>query len=89
MTSPWRSAARQAIQSAIASVPNGDLSDLKRAIDAAYPFSSRKYYPYKVWLSERRAYFNLLGLTTKANPPKKKKPGIKCDRTSPGQLKLF
>ncbi|MBE9199081.1 MULTISPECIES: hypothetical protein [unclassified Nodularia (in: cyanobacteria)] len=89
MTSPWRLAARQAIQKAIAATSPDDLPSLKEAIDAAYPFSSREYYPYKVWLSERKAYFQILGIPTRRPHPKKKRPGRGCDRTSPGQLKLF
>ncbi|WP_267910289.1 hypothetical protein [Sphaerospermopsis aphanizomenoides] len=42
MTSPWRLAARAAIQRAIAQLPeNCARAKLKKAIDAAYPFDER------------------------------------------------
>lgn len=92
MSSPWRLAARQAIQSAIKSVPDGDLKKLKAAIDAAFPLGYRKYYPYKIWLDERRKYFYILGIL-QPQPDKlgrrTKKPGCGCDRPSPGQLSLW
>ena len=86
--SKWRLAARQAIQGAIASAPPGAFPyELKKAIDAAYPFGQRENHPYKIWLSERRAYFCDLGIHTQQQPKKKNRG--KGDRTSPGQLKLF
>jgi hypothetical protein len=93
MTSPWRLAARKAIESAIASVEDSkDLVKIKKAIDGAYPFHRRDCWPYKVWLSERKAFFYQLGILTK-QPDKRgrktRKVGCGCDRTSPGQLSLF
>ena len=32
------------------------LKDRLVAIDAAYPFGERKYWPYKMWLKARREY---------------------------------
>lgn len=61
--SEWRLAARRAIQRAIQSVPPGaSPQELKKAIDAAYPFGLRANHPYKIWLSERREYFKILGI---------------------------
>lgn len=92
MTGKWRLAARSAIQGAIASVDDGDLVKLKKAIDKAYPFGIREYYPYKVWLDERRQYFYLLGILKK-QPDKRgrrtRKPNVKHDLVPPGQLSLF
>lgn len=92
-TSRWRLAARRAIQKAIASLPpDCDRSQLKKAIDQAYPFGEREYYPYKVWLDERSKTFYELGIL-QAQPDKRgrrtRKPGVKCDRVPPGQLSLF
>ncbi|MDB9352480.1 hypothetical protein PN509_18210 [Nodularia spumigena CS-588/02] len=82
MISPWRLAARAAIQAAINSCPPGTSPQkIKEAIDAAYPFVEREYYPYKIWLSERKAYFKILGI-----PTRKKKE--ECSSTSPSQLSL-
>lgn len=93
MTSKWRIVARAAIQKAIASLPpECDRAELKKAIDQAYPFGEREYYPYKVWLDERRKTFYELGIPTK-QPDKRgrrtRKPEVKHDFVSPGQLSLF
>ena len=58
----WRIAANQAIDKAIKEAPQG--SDLKAAIDNAYPFGARKYTPYKIWLEERKKALTRLGLYT-------------------------
>ena len=65
MFSPWRITARRAIQCAIQSVPSGDLQQIERAIDAAYPFGAREYCPYKIYPSERKEYFKILGIPTR------------------------
>lgn len=92
MTSQWRLAAREAIEKAIASVEDGDLLKIKKAIDSAYPFGMRDYYPYKVWLDERRKYFYELGIL-QPKPDRRgrptRKPGVKCDRVPDGQLSLW
>lgn len=70
--SNWRLTARAAIQNAIASLPpNASPQQIKKAIDAAYPFGMRKYHPYKIWLSERKAYLLILGVPV---PARKKEP---------------
>lgn len=91
MTSHWRLAARVAIQRAIASVDDGDLSKIKKAIDQAYPFGVREYYPYKIWLQERREYFFQMGIYQAGvvKMPKFKRKGRKPVAISPGQLSLF
>jgi hypothetical protein len=92
MTSPWRLAARSAIQRAIAQLPeNCDRVQIKKAIDAAYPFGAREYHPYKIWLSERAKAFEELGLREpRPKPmPKKKKPPINPDGVVDGQLSLW
>jgi hypothetical protein len=91
MSSNWRLAARRAIQQTIASFPpDCDRAELKKAIDAAYPFGERAYHPYKIWLSERREIFIELGIISKppAKIPKSKKKRKK-PTVSPGQLNLF
>ncbi|MBD2568359.1 hypothetical protein [Anabaena lutea] len=94
MTSPWRLAARSAIRSAIAQLPpDCDRIQIKKAIDAAYPFGAREYHPYKIWLSERADAFHELGLLDPKKPkpkmPKKKKPPINPDGVVDGQLSLW
>ncbi len=89
--SPWRSAAQSAIKKAIFSLPlDASPTEIKKAIDAAYPFTSRDYHPYKIWLDERGQAFEELGI--KKPKPKKqpnKKPRVKKEIIPPGQLKLF
>ncbi|WP_414527861.1 hypothetical protein [Nodularia chucula] len=64
--SEWRLAARRAIQRAIQSFPPGaSPQEMKKIIDAAYPFGLRANHPYKIWLSERREYFKILGIPTR------------------------
>ncbi|NET74144.1 MAG: hypothetical protein F6K62_25415 [Sphaerospermopsis sp. SIO1G2] len=91
--SKWRKYAREVIEEAIASLPaTASKSELKKAIDRAYPFHMRENYPYKVWLDERRKKFYELGILEK-QPDKlgrlTRKPGVKQDLVPPGQLSLF
>jgi hypothetical protein len=32
--------------------PETGIEELRKRLSAAYPFGERKYWPYKVWLSE-------------------------------------
>ena len=41
-------------------------AEIAKAIDAAYPFGERKYYPYKAWLSVRKEFFTRHGLPRRA-----------------------
>jgi hypothetical protein len=56
----WRDIARPVIAEVIACFGRDrigkdvDLTIVKKAISASYPFGERKYWPYKVWLSEVR-----------------------------------
>lgn len=43
-----------------------DPVEIGKIIDAAYPFGERRYWPYKVWLSERLWFFALKGIPTRA-----------------------
>ncbi|MFC4158244.1 hypothetical protein [Chitinimonas lacunae] len=43
-----------------------DPHEIARAIDAAYPFGERCYWPYKAWLSARRKFFTIHGLPLRA-----------------------
>lgn len=60
----WRRRARAAICRAVESYLNThadiEAAELRRLVDDAYPFGMRKYHPYKMWLSERRAFLDLL-----------------------------
>lgn len=91
MSSAWRLAARRAIQNAIASLPPDPCpSEIKKAIDQAYPFEEREYHPYKIWLDERRTAFEELGIKKpKPKKPQNKKPRKKIEIIPPGQLNLF
>lgn len=60
--STWRDAASAAIYRVHASLPAGvQLAERVAAIDAAYPFGVRAYFPYKAWLSERKKYLCKFG----------------------------
>lgn len=48
----WRDRARPIIADVIAEVGRDDMKNLRAALREAYPFGERKYYPYKIWLSE-------------------------------------
>lgn len=48
----WRDMAREKIKQVIAEVGLEDPGRLKRALFDAYPFGTRNYHPYKIWLSE-------------------------------------
>lgn len=92
MTSKWRLAARSAIEKALASLPpDASSAEIKKAIDAHYPFDVRAYHPYKIWLNERREAFLQLGIykAKKAKMPQFKRKGRKAIPVSPGQLSLF
>lgn len=41
--------------------PSCSLKERMKAIDAAYPFWERRYFPYKAWLKERRRYLARYG----------------------------
>lgn len=50
--SPWRTAARKHIVKVIDVVGRDDMKKLRRALCSAYPFGEKRWWPYKVWLSE-------------------------------------
>lgn len=65
----WADQARAAIARVDEALPkNTGLRERKEAVDAAYPFSRRCHYPYKVWCRERRAYLGKYGYVPKRNP---------------------
>ncbi|WP_413175394.1 hypothetical protein [Anabaena azotica] len=89
MTSRWRLAARAAIQKALSQLPeNCDRAQMKKAIDSAYPFGMRKYWPYKIWLDERRHYFYQLGIPTRTKRSQRKKTWGEAWLCFPRSVKL-
>jgi hypothetical protein len=54
-----------------------------RRVDAAYPFGSRKNYPYQVWLDERRQLLKFHGLVS--DRPRRSRSAT----NSSDQLSLF
>lgn len=53
----WANVAWRAINEAHATLPaDTSFADRKKAVDAAYPFGERAMWPYKAWLSARKAY---------------------------------
>lgn len=88
----WRQQARLAIYKAVDASKPCTTAELKKAIDASYPFGSREYYPYKAWLIERKTAFYELGIIEKlpdSKGRKTRKPMIGCDHVVEGQLSLF
>lgn len=65
MTSYWRKRAKAVIDKVITDNPKATPDELKRLIDAAYPFGSRELHPYQIWLKERTLAFQHLGIATK------------------------
>lgn len=70
-TSHWRRHARRAIDAALKAYDEqpteldaeADRKARIAAIDAAYPFTERRYWPYKMWLLERRRAIALMTST--------------------------
>jgi hypothetical protein len=59
----WSDHARAVIQRVHATLPEtATLKERKAAIDAAYPFGPRRYWPYKAWCKARRKYLERYGL---------------------------
>ena len=54
----WRRIVDDSIRPVVAANPEADEKTLGRLISAAYPFSERSGYRYKVWLDQRRRYLN-------------------------------
>lgn len=69
MSGYWRRQAKAAISAAHKAIPeSASLAERTAAIDAAYPFVVRQYYPYKIWLEERRDYLGRFGHQSKGKP---------------------
>lgn len=53
----WREQAEAAINRAHNAIPDSaTFEQRKAAIDAAYPFGLREYFPYRAWLKARKEY---------------------------------
>lgn len=66
----WGEIAHQAIQRVNDRLePGVSLSERVAAVDAAYPFGERSYWPYKAWLKERRSYLSRYGWTPRGQKP--------------------
>ena len=48
------------VEETIAETPNIHSRAILKIVDAAYPFGSRQYQPYKMWLEERRIFYRAL-----------------------------
>tara|TARA_R100001086_G_scaffold248247_1_gene184651 strand:+ start:4587 stop:4856 length:270 start_codon:yes stop_codon:yes gene_type:complete len=57
--------------------------DALAAIDAAYPFGRREYWPYKQWLKMRRVAMVVLGLREQAAPK------ARAPKVDPRQVDMF
>lgn len=55
----WSDIARQTIARVAATIPEtATFKERKAAIDAAYPFGPRAYWPHKAWCKARRNYLS-------------------------------
>lgn len=60
----WRGQAQAVIDRVHAGLPHdATLAERKNAVDAAYPFGQRAYFPYKMWIKVRRGYLAKFGYT--------------------------
>ncbi len=48
----WRELARPIVEQVLAATEGEPPSTVKFALQQAYPFGERKYFPYKAWLAE-------------------------------------
>lgn len=65
----WSRLARETVERVAATIPDGaTMKDRKAAIDAAYPFGERAYWPYKAWLKARRTYLSKFGPVGRVPP---------------------
>lgn len=56
--SHWHDTARRVIHETLASLPPGmTTANRRKAVNEAYPFGERKYFPYKVWLAALKQAF--------------------------------
>lgn len=61
-TSYWTAQAEAVVAAVHRIVPaDACLKARMKAVDEAYPFGTRKYHPYKVWLKVRRDYLKKFG----------------------------
>lgn len=69
--SRWRRASQQAIETALEDRLGVDCmteAQLRKVIDAAYPFGERAHHPYKVWLKVVREEMARRGFRKQAKP---------------------
>jgi hypothetical protein len=104
MSGYWRHRAERAINEAIAqfTIDNGvgdfsqltpeQRSNLRQALDSSYTYGVRSGHPYRTWLDVRRQHYYRYGFARR-QPDKlgrpTRKPPLKVDPVSPGQLRLF
>lgn len=68
--SAWSETARTVISRVHRSLPDETpLAERVKAVDAAYPFGERSYWPYKAWLKVRRAYLARYGYRPRGQRP--------------------
>lgn len=73
-TNRWYSHAQSVISEEIAAGKQAGeaVEQIRKRVDAAYPFGPRQYWPYKEWLTARRELFSLHGLRTEAEIAKER-----------------
>ncbi len=76
----WREHAKPIIARVLVETAGKPEKEIKAALRAAYPFGTRQYWPYKIWLDEirvQRGFKKLKGLKKgeKRRPPGKPAAG--------------
>jgi hypothetical protein len=70
----WTETSRQMIARVHAQLSDdATLKERIKAVDAAYPFGERAYWPYKGWLKARREYLRRFGWKPRGH---KEPPGL-------------
>lgn len=64
----WRDTARPIIAKVLADNQDKTESEIRKALQDAYPFGERKYHPYKVWCDEIRVQRGLKRKKMFVNP---------------------
>lgn len=77
MNKSWRDIARPIIAKVIRENKDGEEKVIRKALKEAYPFGTRKYHPYKVWLDEIKVQLG------------KRRFGKRTQQYNPNQNKLF
>lgn len=81
----WRDRARPMVARVLEENRGKPIAEIRAALRAAYPFGTRRHWPYKVWCSEVRLQ---LGIVSRAWPARKGTPAHAKREASAATLDL-